>query len=503
MSSELGYDAALRQYLQPALQDLVRERVIDDNIAHQLARGVEQWGWGFTSSLPVNTTVDENVFINELKKFMVAVATEQGLLRQPSGYGREPMRMGAFQQPMQQYNQGYGGFQRNTTVEPSRSPVFGAHGASDPNGPIGAVGTHGAVTAAVVAQERPNVAVVENAIIPEYVPEWVRTPDKVVTGTQLLGPMGCSEYIYPSSEHEHELTFYKLLSDSAAPIGDVQGIALTLRRYFTTSSDLLVSLDTTMCQALRGIKRETLEGALKDIGTVADAKSSTPSERLDSIMQILQSNHPHGIFVAFEKLVVDEFNLVLHSRRLYSSDQSGIEIMVSSYEHMQAMHPAQKDPRFLAFTTHSGYARAYTATVSEILDRMLAITIGTDHASARYAALSLPGDEGAKWDFTLEQGLVENDNACFDSFYTKYSVIRYPATLMFSDIDLTKLPASAAVLSGASKAAVLTKKSGNFEHLLPQVHNDTVPFTLIDINTGKPILVGAHNLDDKMVVVKA
>lgn len=491
--NELGYEAATRQYLQPALQELVAQNHIPDVAAHQIANTSNNWMWNFTQQLPAGRTIEEREFVELLKNFVYSYAKQSGLLQPTGGMSRGVNYGGQMNGTFRSNtpnNTGYGGAGYGGGAKaPASTTIYGSKG-DEPAG------------AAVPVEVAPK-AVPQQTLIPNYVPDWVRNPDLTTTKTLTLGPIEGNEFTYPATDHERRLTYYKMVPVSKGHVSDIQTIAGRLKRYFDSGSDTVVRFDTAVCVALRGVSQNALSAALDDIHRIVETMGDTPSDKLEAIMQQLESRHPHGIFTVFSNLIVAEFIKVLKARMLFTDGLASIGISITSFNHIRELHPAANDPRFEIFAVGAKYARAYTSAMSAIVDLLGDTTVGTDFSCAAIAGRGLPGDEGAMWDNTLEHGLLHKRDEDFEVFYSKYAVLRYPVSLMFADMDFAKLPHTSKLMSGEAKAVVFDSKSGNFEHLIPRICTETRALVIHDIKTGDPIFVLGPNIDDHIVMARA
>jgi len=482
-----GYQIAIERHLPNVLSYLISQRQLDQNTANNVFGAKDQWISNLIQNMPRHEISEADLqnliaqFVLQMVQNMNRPQNTFGMQQQPmvaSGWGQQPQQnTNVFgQQPQPQgfgmnnnNNMGGGGFngfnQPMTTPSApvSDAPIFG--NGSKPSSP--------SVVNPIETPEEVHMPQVQPVVSREYNPTWDHDKENVIVETKEVEGLSITKFLFPSDEVEK--TFNLLLIDYAHPVAsklalhDIVALGTNNSRYIAK-----INYKRTIVEE---VSTKDMTPIIKKLNELTDKENTSAINKMKAVYKYLNTL-PRGLFVIFEKILIERFNLCLKTKYLQVRENMNININITSLDSIIDFLPEKNCMDIEKIITVEGYANALEFALTYTLDVLKTISMNTSQ-EAIVEGLRISGDMNNIADIgkLLNNPTQEDINKILE---TK-AVMTFDAITFVTNMDFEKSESMCNILNG-KKYTNYNKCTSAIDKVLTKYATSPYPYQIIDTN---------------------
>lgn len=489
MSEQMTIGAAVDTYLQGVVHQMVTSGAISKEMADIIVNEKPQWINQFAQNPNIHGC-STTTFQGELRAFLDGLVRWKIQQMGAGQYGGTPYQnphasYGGM--PMAEYGGGYG----NGGVDSGYGGGYGTH-SEQHHVPFVPGARTGPTSVANMREELGGggtvveETVVANTLPKQFVPNWVSNTDLVKT-EQICdggGNTGLFEARYPSNDHELGIVFVGMECKEST-FGDAHDIVAFLNRHYH-DVQMFARIRQRVPVSIRKANKEAVMSTIEELNKISIG-SMTTLEAFDNVCDLLR-NKPVNIFSAIEKIIVSVFNQAFAGRALLDQNNINYNIKIGSIQHILDFSPEANVGDYSAFTSQTGYARAYEDVIKHILSTLSSLNHTTNRKLCLTAAKGLRGSEGIVW----ERRILDEDDG-LGKFLETHTVISYLDEFCLTNINMESNVNFSNMFrgeDGSGTYCVVVESSGNLDHVLKRMLRGSFPSQVFDMNNKLLFTVG-------------
>jgi hypothetical protein len=480
-----GYQIAIERQLPNVLSYLIQQRQIDQQAANNVFGAKDQWMSGLIQNMPRHE-ISEVDLQNLIANYVLQMI--QNMNRPQSTFG-----MG-MQQPQPMVASGWGQPQQNTNVfgHQANGGMGGGGGFNGFNQPMTAP-TAPVSDAPIFGSSKPvttpmsvptethenHVERVEQNIEPvvtpvrEYNPTWDHDKENVIVETKEVDNLSITKFLFPSDEVEK--TFNLLLIDYAHPVAsklalhDIVSLGTNNSRYIAK-----INYKRTIVEE---VSTKEMTPIIKYLNELTEKENVSAVNKMKAVYKYLNTL-PRGMFVIFEKILIERFNLCLKTKYLQVRENMNININITSLDSIIDFLPEKNCMDIEKIITVEGYANALEFALTYTLDVLKTIRMNASQ-EAIVEGLRISGDMNNIADIgKLLNNPTQED---IDTILETKAVMTFDAITFVTNMDLETSASMCDILNG-KKYSIYNKCTSAIDKVLTKYATSPYPYQILDTN---------------------